>query len=146
MQEFIAAAADKFGISTDKVEELSGGVLKTLKEQADSDQFSELASKVPGLSGLLDKAPSDGGDSGGGIAGALGGLGGGLGGALGGITDALGGGGLGNLTSMFSGAGLDLSQGGSFVQMLINFIKEKAGSGIVDTVLDKVPALKGLLG
>lgn len=131
MEEFIAQAAAKFGLSEDSISGLTGGILGKLKSVASADQFGQLADKVPGLQGLIDKAGA--GESSGG------------GGLLGGLAGAVGLGG-GDLMGLVSKSGLDISSFGDFVSSLSEFLKAKAGDGVVGDLLAKVPGLGKFLG
>lgn len=145
MQEFIAMAASKFGLSEESAGNLTGGLLGTVKEHVSAEQFSALADKIPGLDQLASAGGEAAEEAGGG-------------GLLGGLTDALGssGGLLGDLAQKAGGAadimglveksGLDASQAGGFVSSLIDWIKEKADGGIVEQIVSQVPMLKNLLG
>ena len=48
--------------------------------------------------------------------------------------------------NVLKAAGLDLDQAGPLVKMVIEFIKGKVGGDVVNTVLEKVPQLKQLIG
>lgn len=50
------------------------------------------------------------------------------------------------LTGKLKDAGLDIGQLGSFGTQFVDFIKDKAGQGAVDTILSQMPELKKLLG
>jgi hypothetical protein len=145
MKEFIAMAAKQFGMDESKVSSLTGGILDVVQSNSNEADFNELKSKVPGLGDLLGSA--SGGSQGGGLFG-----GGGGGGLLGGLASkaasALGGssGGALDLVGLFTGSGLNASQGGSFLQMLVGFLKQKAGPAVVEKILAQVPQLKSLLG
>jgi hypothetical protein len=75
------------------------------------------------------QSSASGGESGGGMLGSLGGKLGGAGGAL----------------AALQGSGLDGGKAKSFVTMLVDYAKQKAGPEQVEQVLDKVPALKSFV-
>ncbi len=145
MEEFITSAAEKFGISADKVRSLTGGLLKKAKDHG-GDEFDALAQQVPGVEQAAasadddDDAPKGGG-------GLLGGLGGGFGGGLlSKAASAVGAGGAVDVMGLFQKAGLDPSKAGGYVSSLVGFLKEKAPAGLVDGLLAKVPGLKNFIG
>ena len=45
---------------------------------------------------------------------------------------------------MLSKAGLDLEQGGSFVTLLVGFLKDKLGGDLLGKVLELVPGLSDM--
>ncbi len=135
MQEFIQLAVSKLGISQETAQSATGSVLNLLKQKAGDEATSGLLSKLPGAEALLNASSSSSGGAGSG--GLLGGLGSVLGGKLGGAAGAL---------TALQGSGLDSSQIGPFVTMLVDFVKQKAGAEAVDGVLEKVPDLKSMLG
>jgi hypothetical protein len=132
MQEFIQSVASRFGISPDSAKTATAGLLNLLKEKESSGEVQGLLSKLPGAEEVIDSAPSEGVSGGG-----FGNLGSLVGGKLGGAAGAL---------AAFKSSGLEPSQVGSFVKMLIDFAKQKAGPEVVDKALEKVPDLKALLG
>lgn len=137
MQEFIESAAEKLGIDKSIAEKATGVVLGFLKSKLGDGDFGDLASKLPGATGLLES--TDDADSGGG--GMLGGVMKMASSALGGEAgDAL------ELTGKLKDTGLNLDQFGSFGTMIMDFIKDKAGDGMVNTILEKLPELKKMLG
>jgi len=144
MEEFITSAAARFGISPDKIRALTGGLLKKAKDTGGAD-FDALADQVPGVEQAVDAADDEAPAGGGG--GLLGGLGGGFGGGLlSRAASAVGAGGAVDIMGLFQKAGLDPSKAGGFASSLVSFLKDKAPAGLVDKVLDKVPALKNLIG
>lgn len=136
MQEFIQMAVSQLGIGEDAAKTATGGVLEMVREQASDADFGKLAAEVPGLTDMLGAAGSGGG-GGGGIGGLMGAAAGMLGGKAGG---ALG------LMSVLQSSGLSMDQGKAFVPMLFGFLKDKAGAGLVGTVLSQAPELKKFLG
>ena len=137
MEQFIQQAVSQLGISDDQARSATGGVLGMLKDNLEGDTFSDLLGKLPGAESLVDSADSGGGGGGGLLGGALGGLGSALGGQLGGAA---------SLLSLIQGSGLSGDQAGSFVSMLMNYVKSEAGTELLDKVLKGVPQLKSLLG
>jgi hypothetical protein len=62
---------------------------------------------------------------------------------LGGIGSKLGG--AGGAMAALQGSGLDAGRAKSFVTMLVDYAKQKAGPEQVEQVLAKVPALKSMI-
>ena len=155
IQDFISLASGQLGIGQDKAQSATKGVLQTLQGQADGPDFSKFLSALPGAADLLKGGArsGSGGGGGGGLMGSLGGLmggsgGGDLGGLMGSLGGALGGksgGALGILGALQSG-GLDADKGGQFLQMFVQFAKEKVGPAVLQAVLAKVPELAKFLG
>lgn len=140
---FIAQAASSLGVDTSTARELTGGVLKLMKDEAPEEDFNAVAEQVPGTAELAAEGAAEE-SSGGGM---LGGLGGGLGGLMGAATSALGGeGGIAGLLALFTKSGLGADQAGNLVQMLIGFLKEKVGDDLVQKLVSKVPVLGQLIG
>ena len=145
MQDFIAMAASKFGLSEGDASNLTGGILGQIKEHVSGDDFSALAAKIPGLDALAasDAEPAAGGGGGllGGLSSALGGGGGGL---LGGLAEKVGG--AAGIMGLVEKSGLSMDQAGGFLTSLVTWLKEKAGGGVVEKIVAQVPALKSILG
>jgi hypothetical protein len=127
MQDFIQSAVSQLGINEDQAKSATGGLLNFLKNQGNGN-VQALIAKLPGAEGLMQDAGSS--ESGGG--GMLGGLGSKLGGS-------------GGALAALQGSGLDASQAGPFVKMLVDYAKQKAGPELVEQVIAKVPALKTLM-
>src|SRR5262245_57583655 len=85
IQDFVASAAAKLGISPETAKSATGAVASLIQKAAGSADFAKIAASIPGLSGLVGSGggASTGGGGGGG--------GGGLGGALGGLAQKAGG-------------------------------------------------------
>lgn len=148
MQDFIAKAAGQFGISEDKVQGLVGGLLAKFRDDGDDADFNSLAEQVPGLGDMVSSADQaePAAESGGGLLGGLMGGGGGMGGMLGKAASAVGAGGAMDVMGLVQKSGLDISQAGGLVQSLMGFLKDKVGDDLIANLLDKVPAIKKLLG
>lgn len=125
MQDFIQSVTSKLGIGEDQAKSATGGLLNFLNGQDGAD-IQALIAKLPGAESLMQSAGSSGGG----------------GGMLGGVTGALGQG--GGVLAAVQGSGLNPNQASSFVRMLIEYARDKAGPETVNRVLDKVPALKTL--
>ncbi|MCB9547135.1 MAG: DUF2780 domain-containing protein [Myxococcales bacterium] len=139
MDEFFQQAAARFGISPDAIRSLTGGLLKKVKADGDDGDFEELAAQVPGVDAAVaaaDEAPASGGGLGGGM----------LGGLLGRAANAVGAGGAVDIAGLFQKAGLDPSQASGYLTSLVDFLKSKVSGGLLERLLDRVPALKSMLG
>ena len=109
----------QLGINEDQASGGAGMLFNLAKDKLGGD-FSQITDAIPDVAGLMDKAP----DAGGGIMG-----------ALGGIASSLGADKLGDLASLASGfSKLDLDAGmvTKFVPVVLDFVKEKAGGGVMD--------------
>lgn len=127
MQELVQQIVSSLGVSSEQAEGGAGLIMGILKDRLSSGDFSQLGNLLPGLDGLIDKAPNAP-DSG------LGGLIGGLAGALGG-SDA---GDLSRLLQGFSQLNLDSGMIGQFVSTIIEFLKKNGGdelTGVIANVL-----------
>jgi tape measure domain-containing protein len=136
VNEFIQMVTSKLGTSESTARSATGGMLQMLQGQLDGGDFSQLMEKLPGASDLLGESESSGGGSG--MLGSLmnqatSALGGNLGGAVG-------------LLGKLKDTGLDTDQLASFASMFLGFVKDKAGAGLVDRILGKIPELKSLAG
>ena len=132
MQEFINSVVNQLGVNEETAQSATGKALKLLKDHG-GDATTKLLSALPGAEGLIGAADSG---SGGGLGASLGGLGSALTGKLGGTAGAL---------AALQGSGLDAGKMGSFVKMLVDYAKQKAGVELVDQVLEKVPDVKGMI-
>lgn len=130
MEEFIKMASQQLGIDEAGTRSATGGILNIVKEQIGEGDFSDMASKLPGLDGLLNAAPADTGGGGGLLGAAASMLGGKAGAAL-------------DITKVLKGAGLDLDKGGPLIAMLVSFLKDKLGDSTVSKILEQVPGLGG---
>ncbi len=151
IEQFIEQAAGKYGIDAGTARSLTGSVVSMLRKDGDDADFEAVAEQVPGLDAVADEAEAgeaEAAPASGGFGGALGlgGLGGGLGGLAGMAAKAVGGGGAMDLIQKFTGAGLSMDSAGDFVQMLVKFLKDKAGEGVINQITAKVPMLAKFLG
>ncbi len=135
MQEFIKLAQEKLGLSAGGSESSTAAIIGLLKNKMPTGDFKSLADKVPGLADLAGKSGSGGGM---------------LGGLASSASSLLGGGGGGGSTvdlfAKLASSGLSVDKAGSFVSLFGDFIKKKAGAGMLDKILASVPDLKKLLG
>lgn len=123
MMELVQQLVNSTGVSEDQAQGGAGLIMGLLKDQLSSGEFSQVADAVPGIEGLIDSAPSEGG--------------GGMGGLLGSVAGALGGGDLGNLAKLaggFSHLGLDTGMVGQFIPVIMSFLQDKGGEGLAGIV------------
>ncbi len=137
MDELIQQLTTQLGIDPAVAKNATGKAMAMLKQHAGDDLFNKISGAIPGASeaaaGGHDEAP----DIGGGMLGKLAGM----------ASAALGssaGSGL-ELASSLTSAGVGTDQLGGFVQMIVNFLKDKVGKEVVDQILAKFPMLKALL-
>lgn len=138
MDELIEKLTSQLGIDASTAKSATGKAMAMVKEQAGDDLFSKISGMVPGLGEAAEEGAAAQEDSGGG----------GLMGAIGGIAGGLLGGTAGDAAKMTQGladSGLDPGQMGGFVSTVIEFLKEKLGDDMIEQLLAKVPALKGLM-
>jgi hypothetical protein len=136
MDEFIQMAVDKLGVNEDTARKATGGLLSFLQKHADSGVMQELFSKIPGAKELVQQAPQQGGENKGGEGGGM------LGRAMGAVSEKLGG--TAGLMGVLKQSGLGTDKIGSFVNMFIQFVRDKAGSDVADKLLSSVPQLQKL--
>lgn len=135
MEEFLQLAQSKLGLSASESESSTSAVVSLIKDKMPAGDFGDLVNKIPGL-GAMGEAESTAG--GGGL---LGGLASKASSFLGGGSDSS----LG-LVQKLATSGLSFDNAGSFVGLFTEFIKDKAGEGMLGKVLSSVPELKRLLG
>ncbi len=93
----------------------AGSILSYAKESLSVEDFSKVASSVPGIDSLLGAVPSAGG-------------------ALGSAASALGGGSLGGMAavaSQFSSLGLSADMVQKFTPVILNYVKGTGGSDVM---------------
>lgn len=143
IQDFITLASRNLNISEDKARTATGGILDVVKSGAAPADFTALLGALPGASALVGASkPGVTSPSGGtgGAGGALSALSGGAMGAVGGVVGGKAGGAL-ELLGTLKSSGLSVAQGGDFTKLFFNFVKEKAGAGLVGNLTSKMPEL-----
>ena len=142
MNQLIGQLAQQFGLGEGQTEAGAGAVLKFLQQQVGGGDVSQLISKVPGAESWMAKAEQlpEGGEAGagGGLLGQAAGLLGGLGGS--------GGAGLAQILGQLQSAGFNAETATQFVPALLEKLKGEAGSDLINSIVNQIPALKGLLG
>lgn len=123
MLELIQQLVAGIGINQQQAEGGVGLLMGLVKDKLSAGDFAQIAEAVPGVAGLIDKAPQA--------------ASGGLGSLLGGVVSALGGAELGNLASLASGfSKLDLDAGtaGKFIPILLSFLQSQGGKDLAAMV------------
>ena len=136
IEQFIEQAAGKYGIPAGTARDLTGSVVSALRKDGDDADFAAVAEQVPGLDAVADEAEASEAPA----------SSGGLGGLAGMAAKAAGAGGAMDLIQKFTGAGLSMDSAGDFVQMLVKFLKDKAGDAVVSKIAAQVPMLSKFLG
>ena len=106
---------NQLGITPKQASGGAGSILNYAKESLSPDDFSKVASSVPGIDTLLSAVPSAGG-------------------GLGGVAGALGGGSLGGMAavaSQFSSLGLKADMIQQFTPIILDYVKGTGGSGVM---------------
>ncbi len=123
--ELIQMLTSQLGVTEEQAQGGSGLLFKMAQEKLGAEDFSQIASVVPGIENLISAAPAP---QTGGIAGALGGLGGSLGGGLGKL------GALASLTGSFQKLGLDPTMVSQFLPIVMSFVESKGGDSVVKII------------
>ncbi len=124
----------QLGIDENQATGGAGLLLKTVQDKLDTNEFAQIADKIPNVQSLIQAAPNVEAGSGGGLMGSIGGMLGGLGGDK---AQALGD--LANLTSGFEKLGLDSNMVSQFVPVIVQFVKEKGGDNLVGLLQKVIP-------
>ncbi|MEZ6089792.1 MAG: DUF2780 domain-containing protein [Pirellulaceae bacterium] len=140
MDELLHQLSDRLGIDLSTAQGVTGKAMSMIKQNVDASTYRQLSSSIPGLDSIIRAEETQTSDTGGG---------GGLMGKLAGMASSMLGGSAGNALEMgaaLTAKGLPTDKLGEFVQMLIAFIKDKAGDSVLEQVYAKYPMLKSLLG
>ncbi|TWT69644.1 DUF2780 domain-containing protein [Crateriforma conspicua] len=138
MDELIQRLASQLGIDPSLAKTASEKAMSMIKDNAGDDLFGQIADKIPGASDAATSGAAAQPAGGGGMLGKLAGM---ASSALGGSA----GGGI-ELGAALSESGLEADKVGGFVQMVVEFIKEKVGDEVLEQLLAKFPMLKTLIG
>lgn len=140
MDELIEKLASQLGIDKSTAASAAGKAMAMVKENAGDDLFQKMSGMIPGLSDSAEAGAAEAADEsgGGGLMGAISGLAGGL------LGDSAGD--AAKMTQSLTSSGLEMGQLGGFAATVVEFLKDKLGDDLLQQVLSKVPALKGLLG
>lgn len=134
MQELIERLESRLGIDEPTAEQVVGIILGAVKSEGPNESVDKLLRALPGADDLISKARSDVQETssfGGILSHALAPL---VGGEL--LVEAFG---------KLKSVGLDMDQAKTAAYELMDFAREKAGSDVVDEILDETPALKNLV-
>ena len=135
MNDFIQMAVGNLGLSEDSARSATGGLLQLIQSQVGGDDARHLLNQLPGSQELLNTASA--GSSGGGLGGLVSKIGGMFGGKAGAAAGIVG---------ILDKTGLGVGKIGPFASLFVNFLRDKAGTDLVDRVLNKLPELKKLMG
>jgi len=124
--ELIQMLTSQLGISEEQAKGGSGLLFKLAKDKLGKDEFSQVASAVPGIDDLVSSAPKAGG----------------LAGTLGGLASSFGGGAgkLGNLAALaggFKALNLDSGMISKFIPVVMSYVQSQGGDN-VKSILQKV--------
>ncbi len=126
--ELIQQLVSQLGIQEGQAKGGAGLLFKQAKERLGSDEFSQLAQKVPGAESLINDAPQSGG----------------IMGAVGSLASKFGGKGseLGNMASLaggFSKLGLDRGMISKFIPIVLSYVQGKGGNEAMQLLQKALP-------
>lgn len=147
--DLISNVTTALGIDATAAQGAVGSVFQLLRQQAPADAFGAVQDKVPEAQGWMAAAPVATADQpiSGGIGGLLSGAAGALGG-LGGLGESLaqGTGPLAGLVAALSKLGVGPEGLSKLVPLVLQFVKARAGDGVVSRLLEATPSLAKLAG
>jgi len=132
MQEFIEMVMERLGISEEQARSATGGLLRGLQQNVNELDFDELRSSLPDSTEIMQETPEHEA-AGGSVLAHVGSLGGTLG-SVGGL--------IGPLTK----AGLSQDKASGFIQMFLEYVRSQAGPGLLERIIEQMPALSSLAG
>ncbi|MFP4249388.1 MAG: DUF2780 domain-containing protein [Armatimonadota bacterium] len=138
MNDFVKDAVSTMNIDADTAQSATGALLKAARENLSADDFAQIAENVDGVDDLIAESPQEK-EPQEGIKEAAQGL-------LGRATEALGGekGGSVGVGTLLGAAGLKPDQMPRFVDMFIEYMREKVGSDVTGNMLSKMSGLLDL--
>lgn len=152
--DLITVLAGQLGVESAQAQALAGsvigGVQRAVADREDDRAAEEMSEAIPELSAWKDQASSllggdEGGDEGGGIGGLLGGaLGGGAAGILGAVAGAVGGQqgkDVAAVVAVLDKLGVDSSKASLVAPTILQFLKERVSSGLLEKILAAAPLL-----
>ena len=162
MHDFIQNASSKLGISPDDAKSATGGIMSLLQNHLEPEDFNQLRQKLPGSEQIpvqsselgVAETSSEMGDQAGQFrsgkspvsqdsqAQSNRGLMENVSHKIGGIAGL--GGGVSGIMSMLSHHNMDQQKSTSFVSMFLDYVRTKAGSGMLDKIIQQVPGLSAL--
>jgi hypothetical protein len=151
----------RLGLPEDQARKATGGILDVLRNHLQPEDFDELRQKLPGSDEMLQLATGETGQPHA-IAGtapvlfteqkspnvqgpqkmSTGGLVQAASHAIGGVKGL--GGGLSGILALLSDYGISADKASGFVSMFLEYVRNKAGGGMMDSVLQQVPGLSAL--
>jgi|LSQX01.2.fsa_nt_gb hypothetical protein len=138
MNDFVKQAVSKLGLDVETAQSGAGALFKAARNNLSSEDYAKLSENVEDVDGLIAKSPQEGG--------ADEGIGGMAKGLLGKATEALGGdkGGSLGIGALLGAAGISTDQMPGFVNMFIDYIRDKVGSDVAGNLLSKMSGLLDL--
>ena len=127
----VETIANQLGVDEQQATGGAGLLFQLAKDKLSGGEFSQVAEAVPGIEDMMSAAP----ESGGGLGGMLGGMLGAVGGMFGGKAGQLGE--LASAAQGFSKLGLDSGMIGKFVPIILSFVQQQGGEGVMG-ILQKV--------
>jgi hypothetical protein len=122
-------ASSRLGLSESQTRSATGGLLQGLKQNVNEKDFNELQQKMPESQEVMQEAPQQEGGLMGGLTSQVSKLGGNLGGISG-------------IVGPMLSSGVNQDQAGGLVSMFLDYLRQKAGSGLLGRILSQVPGLK----
>lgn len=138
MQDFISKVVSSLGVDMDTAQAATGTLLHVARENLGASDFAKIAEKLDGVDEAIAHSPQEGAPQEG-LAGAAQGLFGRAAEALG--AEKSGTLGIGALLGL---AGLKPDQIPGFVEMFLEYLRQKVGSDVVAGLLGKLPGLLDL--
>ena len=138
MNDFVKKVVSTMDIEADTAQSATGALMKAARENLSSDDYAKLAESVENVDGLIAQSPQETEPEEGVKEAAQG--------VLGRAAEALGaetGGSLG-VGTLLGAAGLTPDQMPRFVDMFIEYMREKAGSDVTGNMLSKMSGLLDL--
>ena len=118
---------NQLGVDEQQASGGAGLLFQLAKDKLSGGEFSQVAEAVPGIEDMMSAAP----EAGGGLGGLLGKVGGMLGGKAGQLGE------LAQAAQGFSSLGLDSGMIGKFVPIILSFVQQQGGEGVMG-ILQKV--------
>jgi hypothetical protein len=138
MNDFVKQAVSKLDLDVETAQAGAGALFKAARDNLSSEDYAKLSENVENVDGLIARSPQEGG-AGEGIGGMAKGL-------LGRATEAIGGekGGSLGIGTLLGAAGVSADKMPRFVNMFIDYIRDKVGSDVAGNMLSKMSGLLDL--
>lgn len=117
--DLVQLLSERLGVSPEQAAQGAGMIFQKAKEKLSAGDFAKVADAIPGLEGMIDKAPSPESAKAGGLMGMLGSAASQFG--MGQVGD------LADLTAGFQKIGLDASNLQGFAKTILEFVERKLG-------------------